>query len=383
MKTWQLIVTSLILLATAGCRSDPAVAILERELRLKEDEIYRLQATVEDLRDSQVCHDRSATRSRADDDDSEPSASRRRSGPSPRPPAVELPSKPGTEVPDTLKGPSDGLPPGLEVPENLRGPSKPLNPKDGAPGAPPSKPTAERTSLPSLDEPDGPALGRDAGAEPVRPRRMAMASRTVASEPLTPGCDSRRVAGIVLNRALTGGIGAEDRPGDQGLLIVAEPRDRAGRIVDAPAEMSVVVIDPAMQGNAARVARWDFNAAEVASMFRRTNAGPAIHLTTAWPNEPPAHSKLRLFVRYVTADGRKLQTDIPIEVALPGDKTARWNPSEAAPREERPRHRPEPVESPRPNDAPMASAPPPAARSAPRSDDSQSRRPVWSPERQF
>jgi len=287
MKTWQLVVTALMLLATAGCRSDPAVAILERELRLKEDEIYRLQATVEDLRDSQQCRERTIGRSRSEDDDSEPPASRRRTGPMPKPPAVELPSKPGTEVPDTLKGPSDGLPPGLEVPEHLRGPSKPLSPKDSAPGVPPAKPTAERTSLPPLNEPDGPALGRDAGVEPARPHRMTMASRTVPSGPFTPGGDSRRVAGIVLNRTLTGGISAEDRPGDQGLLVVVEPRDRAGRMVDAPAEMSVVVIDPALEGSAARVARWDFNAAEVASMFRRTNAGGAIHLTTAWPGEPP------------------------------------------------------------------------------------------------
>ena len=382
MKTWHLIVASLML-ATAGCRSDPAIAILERELRLKEDEVYRLQATVEDLRDSQQCHERTMSRSRSEDDDREQSTLRRRSGPGTKPPTVELPSKPRSEVPDTLKGPSDGLPPGLEVPEHLRGPSKPLNPKDSAPSVPPPKPTADRSSLPPLSEPDGPSLEKDAGVEPSRPRRMAMASRTVSSEPFTPGGDSRRVAGIVLNRTLTGGIGDENRPGDQGLLVVVEPRDRAGRLVDAPAEMSVVVIDPLQEGNAARVARWDFTAAEVASMFRRTNSGGAIHLTTAWPGEPPAHNKLRLFVRYVTADGRKLQADVPIEVALPGDKTARWNPAEAASRDEQPRNHREALESRRPDDTPVANAPPPAPRAAARPDDSQSRRPVWSPERRF
>jgi len=49
------------------------------------------------------------------------------------------------------------------------------------------------------------------------------------------------------------------------LLVVVEPRDRTGRTVDAPANMSVVVIDPALEGNAARVARWDFTVAETAA----------------------------------------------------------------------------------------------------------------------
>ena len=113
--------------------------------------------------------------------------------------------------------------------------------------------------------------------------------------------------------------------------MVVEPRDRAGRTVDAPADMSVVVIDPALEGNAARVARWDFTAAETAAMFRRSGSSLAIHLTMAWPGDPPAHHKLHLFVRYVTADGRKLQADQPIEVALAGDRTTRWTPSDRRP----------------------------------------------------
>ena len=92
--------------------------------------------------------------------------------------------------------------------------------------------------------------------------------------------------------------------------------------------MSVVVLDPALrdeEGKAACVARWDFTAAETAAMFRRSGANRAIHLTMTWPGDPPKHGKLHLFVRYVTADGRKLEADQPIEVALPGEKSARWD----------------------------------------------------------
>jgi hypothetical protein len=168
--------------------------------------------------------------------------------------------------------------------------------------------------------------------------------------------DSRQTASIALDRTLTGGIGSGDRTGDQGLLVVVEPRDAAGRAIDAPADISVVVMDPALEDRAARVARWEFTAAETAALFRRVGSSRAIHLAMAWPDDPPKHNKLRLFVRYVTADGRKLQTDGPIEIAMAAQRAA-----------------------------PLASAAPTTADPAPqvarRSEDSKPQRPVWSPER--
>jgi hypothetical protein len=61
MKPWQCLVVGLVTLTTAGCRVDPAIPILERQLRIKEDEIYRLRGTIEDLQDGAVvCDDRRA-----------------------------------------------------------------------------------------------------------------------------------------------------------------------------------------------------------------------------------------------------------------------------------------------------------------------------------
>ena len=103
--------------------------------------------------------------------------------------------------------------------------------------------------------------------------------------PFTPSSSSRSVASIALDPTLTGGIGSNDSSGDKGLLVVVQPRDAQGRTVDAPAVMNVAVFDPAFEGDAARLARWDFTAAETAALFRRTDAGAAIHLAMAWPEE--------------------------------------------------------------------------------------------------
>jgi hypothetical protein len=354
MKSWQFAVVGLTLFATAGCRVDPAIPILERELRRKEDEIYRLRATLEDMQDwGQLCQDRAVS-----DEPEQPAARRRRgSGASggADSPRVELPSQPTSEMPATLKSPAGALPLGVpEVPKNLQGPSKPLNLRDSGPA-----------------ESDGPVLESGHGGVTARPGRFLAIGQSASAVPVTPSGDSRRVAGIALNRVLTGGLNVGDGSGDQGLLVVVEPRDRAGRTVDAPAEMSVVVRDESLHGKAARVARWDFTAAETAAMFRRTGAGAAIHLTTAWPADPPVHRQLHLYVRYATADGRELRADMPIEVALAGDRTARWTPSK------------QPADAPRARSeqSPTARVPGPTPYTAARSK-ARSRRPVWSPDRQ-
>lgn len=343
MKSCRFAVVGLVLLAITGCRSDPNVAVLERQLRLQEDEIYRLRGTVRDLRDCTVCDDRSVRPSRSGDADRDEGATRRRSGSNMSdevaPPAAELPSKPSNDIPDTLKPHSGSQPADVpDVPENLLRPSKPIGPSM-----------------------NGPMLERPGSEVSSRPHDVRARLSSASAEPFTPSGNSQQVVGIALNRTLTGGINSGDRPGDQGLLVVVEPRDRAGRTIDAPAEMSIVVLDPSQrdeEGMAACAARWDFSAAETAAMFRRNGANRAIHLMMAWPGEPPKHGNLHLFVRYTTRDGRKLEADQPIEVAVPGQMSARWDPSEASDRSER------------------------FGEMASRFDSLRPSRPAWSPERQ-
>ena len=50
-----------------------------------------------------------------------------------------------------------------------------------------------------------------------------------------PTTDSSSMARITLNQSFTGGLAASDRPGDQGLMVVIEPRDSQGQLVDASA----------------------------------------------------------------------------------------------------------------------------------------------------
>ncbi len=53
---------------------------------------------------------------------------------------------------------------------------------------------------------------------------------------------------LVINTRLTGGMDRDGHDGDEGILVVFEPRDAAGNLVKWPGKVSVVAMDPALEG---------------------------------------------------------------------------------------------------------------------------------------
>jgi hypothetical protein len=364
MSAWKPCACGLLLLA-AGCRTDPGTVLVERELRQQEDEIYRLREVIRDYQmalescqaeNAALCQQLGRTPAGAPAEGPSPPASPAPGGPpieTPlRPPAVELP---GAELPGTAPPEGPAEPP-------LPGPnSSSRSPAGGIeePGEPPT----------------GPHLGDAAGG------------RTMPASGFVPlaRADSSQVEQIVLSRAGSGGQDADGQPGDEGITLVVEPRDARGRPLEAPADVAVVVLDPAEQGEAARVARWDFTRDQTAGLFEPSGQGRAMKLRMTWPGKPPAHNDLHLFLRYTTADGRALKLDQPIRVALPGEQAARWTPA----RDLLARGAPSPsagAAGRAAGSAAPSAGPPPqvAGRSAPSSPGPAApppRRPTWSPNR--
>ena len=267
MKPSQFVALGLAGLALAGCRADPHIELMERELRLQEDEIYRLRESIEDY---QVALD--TQRSGAV---SGPSGTGRgAAGVSTTPSPLDLAplAPPVPELGEPLK---EGEVPELLIPEDSQ--------------APPHQ----------QDQPDRVPL--EPGEE--APDDAPKSQQTSAAEPIVLA-DSRQVTQLVLNRLRTGGYDADGRPGDEGIVALIEPRDTRGRTATAPADISVVAIDLALEGEAARVGRWDFSTAETAKLFRTWGERRGIQLQMPWPAHPPAHGKLTLVVRYTTRDGR-------------------------------------------------------------------------------
>jgi hypothetical protein len=81
--------------------------------------------------------------------------------------------------------------------------------------------------------------------------------------------------------------------------------------------VSVVALDPNADGEAARVARWNFAPDEIATHFRESPEGHGLQFELPWPAAPPKGRDLQLFVRFTSAEGRKITADTKIDVRSP------------------------------------------------------------------
>jgi hypothetical protein len=281
MKTRMSILCWIVLFAIVGCRSrNPVIALLEQENTMLEDKIFEQQYELEQYREAlqssrgeNQALRRSLTSEKSDE---------KPYGPTPAPPRSDTREGP-SEFPDKLELPDIELPaeptPQGELPERFRTRDS-LQPDVGPP--PRFVPT------PAIDG-------------------------NVPGEALLYG-DNNRVASITLSRFLTGGLNSDEQDGDEGISVLIQPRNDAGEIVSAAAPVSVVVLDPNLEGQAARVGRWDFPADEVARGIQEGGLRQGIYLEMPWSSGPPAHGILQVYVRFTTDDGRDLEAHTSIRV---------------------------------------------------------------------
>ncbi len=306
MKSYWLLFLCLSCLCAGGCRGlcERRVIALERENSQLNGLLWEMEFELESLTDEN-CDLKQRLAASEENDAQEPAPSRpKRAIPKPdaappfdpdefRPPVIEFPSEstPGGAIPGSLL-------PGDQ--------SRPRLPTDGALPGPGDSGSRRRSraavSAASLEEP---AL-LEPRIEVVPPEEVAL--------------DSSRIKRIEL-ASLIGTLHLDDKPGDDGLVIVVEPWDGSNQMLADAAEVTVVLIDPAEPAETARYAQWHFEAEEVAKLFRDGDL-PGLHLELPWPGDPPRHDQLHLFVRYKTSDGRNLQTDSIVEVELGG--RGRW-----------------------------------------------------------
>jgi hypothetical protein len=385
MKAWPFAVVGLVCLVLAGCRTDPTAALLERQNRMLEDENYRLRGIIQDFEEgtSQTCGQENIVETGPVQNETitprdsvvkpgrwfQSRDNRSPSAQSVQPPIVEMPSEaqPPGKIPDTLKRPA-----------GTRAPDEPG--KLDAPG-----------TLQYQERPSGPSLPGSPGPDKTSSYRSDQLHLAGRFESIS-NADSKDVGQLVLNHMLTGGYNTDGRSGDNGVLVVLESRDAKGRRLEAPGDVSVVVIDPAKNGPEARQAIWDFSAIDTMQFFRGSGVSRGMYIECPWPDNPPEHNRLHLFVRYITSDGRKLQVDQPIEVSLPGEKVSRWTPSKTDDQsaqqtdfelaEDQTNAGTAEADS-ADSDASDSSTPRPARsmRTASRDNGTQLQRPVWSPER--
>lgn len=243
-----------------GCQSGGNLDLVERELRIQEDRIYQLEDYIEEYQAMlESC--------RRENDALKNELESR--GDTPMPPAGGRSTGPGI-------------------------------------GTPPLRPPTIEGLDPLMPESDTPTPAENPGAN------------------LLPEPDTIAPAGevheLVVNKLLTGGLDTDGRKGDEGVMVVVEPRDAEGHLVSGSGTLSLMVLDPA---TSEPVARWDFTSEETARAWRKSLLGKGLHFELPWPNDPPEVGELTVYVRLVTPDGRKLLASTDIEIDVP-DTRSSW-----------------------------------------------------------
>ncbi len=381
MRIWYAALVLLCCVLPAGCRTNQHIAALQHDNRLKEDEIYRLRWQLEDCQEDLDRHTQTQRSDTAPARAAPPGRTILDRLGAPATPVESAPSELSVEIGEPI------------LPEDFQEPRDVQKPLDG-PVLPFPEPADEvpSPSLPTVEEPE--SEDEAPRKSPPPPKANDAPSKTARAPSAEGGTaaprsakDSRQVAQLRIDASATGGYNHDGQPGDDGLEVVIQLLDEGGRPIRAPAEVNLVLLDPnpSLQGDAAHVARWDFTADEVAGAIRAAAGDAGIPLKLVWRNKVPQNEHLHLFVRYTTADGRRLEDDLQLRIRLRGTgassgwKTApQENPPPPPEEEDRATTQPEP-----PNErtrlasrSQPAPAPPPDPAPQPRLN-----RPQWSPNR--
>jgi hypothetical protein len=268
MKRWLLAILLAGFMLSAGCRRDGSLELLQMENFQLCEQITQLELQLHDRQTELEACQRKL-------EEAEESRERDRSG-------------------DAQRSSSSVLrPPKVELPED-----------QGEPGP-----------APKFDSPT-PANKESRLRRDIRAMRASFGG-------------DRRVTTITVDPVETRGLDLDAGPGDEGLTVVIEPRNAAGEPVPTPGEVTIAAWDDTLLGavrdnpfkrEQAHVALWRFNATQADEAFELSESGPRLRFDLRWPGPRPRVASLRLYVRFLTSDGRELRTELPVRIALSGSR---------------------------------------------------------------
>jgi hypothetical protein len=111
-----------------------------------------------------------------------------------------------------------------------------------------------------------------------------------------------------------------------GVFVVLTVRDPEGTSFEAGHPISVVLLDPARQGEDTRLGRWDFSVAEAAKLFKQ-NPLPSYQIPVIWQDKLPLGNEVAVFIRVVVDDQTKLESDMVLSLSGEAVIAADWMPS--------------------------------------------------------
>ncbi|MBR5711640.1 MAG: hypothetical protein IKX40_12865 [Thermoguttaceae bacterium] len=141
---------------------------------------------------------------------------------------------------------------------------------------------------------------------------------------MLPTVNVSDIAEISLDPEQIGPLQIDFDSQEQGLRMVLNCRTKQGEFAVAVGQVTIVALDPSLQGEQARVARWDISPAQVERQIKQAPQPDGILFELAWPKEKPKGNVIDVFVRMEDGQGARLQTRQ--QVQMDGMLYALWTP---------------------------------------------------------
>lgn len=334
LRRRMLLAAALGLLA-AGCQGNRHAYrdIYQRELRLQEDEIYRLEDCIKEYQgmirgyrmEIDQLHNRlqsvgdsgAATTGQPDNDTQrsvldppqlerltpDPPADRARDGLPFRVPDIDLgtPDQAPSRAPTPR--PAIDVPP-MDVPPVDIPPLDPT-PQDAAPGdaGPAVTPPG---GIPPIDIPGAglpPERGREDTYGPIETLPLPTPDDPLGEAPAWDDAPRNASAAPLGDAEIEGYAGAPLDTGEATLVALVRPTAPGGEPARVDAQVSLLLARP---DNQQKLAQWDFTPQEIAAAWRVGVARPLLNLEIVLPDGVPMDEPLELWVRITDADGAKV-----------------------------------------------------------------------------
>lgn len=140
-----------------------------------------------------------------------------------------------------------------------------------------------------------------------------------ASEPQTSKTAASSAASVVIDKTQTHGEDLDGKPGDEGVLVVLQPRDGSGKYIPEAASVLIELVDSPGASKSdpnAQVAEWKFTQEEVRRAMRNSTLGRGAYLQVDWDEHVPSHSKLLIIAHWKLPSGEVRTAQHVVKVNL-------------------------------------------------------------------
>ena len=140
---------------------------------------------------------------------------------------------------------------------------------------------------------------------------------------LDPGYPSASASGHAAVRDVslgtgTGGRDDDNLPGDETLQVVIVPKDDDGTAVKVPGRATVTAMEVTREGLKVPIGKWEVTPEQLKKAWKGGFLSSGYFVPLQW-DLPPTSDKVRVTVRFTTADGRTYEADKDCAVKpLPG-----------------------------------------------------------------